>query len=326
MTRDPELKTEPEHVLTLDRMLDAPVEKLWRCWTEPDLLERWFCPKPWHASDVRIDLRPGGEFSSVMNGPNGESFVNAGVFLEVEPGRRLVSTDAFRPGWIPSGRAFMVAETLFEGAGDGRTRYIARAMHWDRAALEDHERMGFHEGWGKSVDQLEALAKSLPSIGTTPSPAPRVGTCLWFDDQALPAAELYCSLLRDSRIERVTHSPEGREEGEPGSVLAVEFTLAGTPYTALNGGPHFTLDEAVSITVATEDQAETDRLWEALTADGGAESQCGWLRDRYGLSWQLVPKRAADLLNGPMAAKVWPALMQMRKIDLAALEAAADVA
>jgi predicted 3-demethylubiquinone-9 3-methyltransferase (glyoxalase superfamily) len=113
---------------------------------------------------------------------------------------------------------------------------------------------------------------------------------------------------------------------EPGKVLIVEFTLAGTPFQALNGGPHFTLDEAVSISVSTEDQAETDRLWATLIADGGAESQCGWLKDRFGLSWQIVPKRAVELLNGPASATVWPALMQMIKIDIATLEAAAKAA
>ncbi|RST86291.1 VOC family protein [Aquibium carbonis] len=152
---------------------------------------------------------------------------------------------------------------------------------------------------------------------------PKVRTCLWFDDQALPAAEFYCSLLPGSRIDRVGRYPDGQDMAEPGKVLMVEFTLAGTPYQALNGGPHFTLDEAVSISVSTQDQAETDQLWEALTADGGAESQCGWLKDRFGLSWQIVPKRSVELLTGPQAAKVWPALMRMRKIDIATLEAAA---
>lgn len=156
------------------------------------------------------------------------------------------------------------------------------------------------------------------------SDTPKVRTCLWFDDQALPAAEFYCGLLPDSRIDHVGHYPEGQDMAEPGKVLMVEFTLAGTPYQALNGGPHFTLDEAVSISISTDDQAETDRLWAVLTADGGAESQCGWLKDRFGLSWQIVPKRAIALLNGPTAARVWPALMQMKKIDIAALEAAAD--
>lgn len=246
--------------------------------------------------------------------------------------RSCGAPDAFRPGWIPSGRAFMAAETLLEDAGGGKTRYIARAMHWDRDTLEEHERMGFHEGWGQCVDQLEALARSLPSIEPepapsppAPAPAPRVSTCLWFEDQALPAAEFYCTLLPESRIERVRYNPEVQGMGEPGSVLVVDFTLSGTPYMALNGGPHFALDEAVSISVPTEDQAGTDRLWEALIADGGTESRCGWLKDRFGLSWQITPKRAVELLNGPMSAKVWPSLLQMRKIDIAALEAAAGL-
>lgn len=154
----------------------------------------------------------------------------------------------------------------------------------------------------------------------------KVRTCLWFDDNALEAAEFYCALLPDSRIEHIGYYCEGQEMAEPGRVLMVEFLIAGTPYQALNGGPHFSLNEAVSISVGTEDQAETDRLWEALTADGGAESQCGWLKDRFGLSWQIVPKRLVELVSGPDAAKVWPALMQMTKIDIAALESARGAA
>ncbi len=151
---------------------------------------------------------------------------------------------------------------------------------------------------------------------------PNVRTCLWFDDQALPAAEFYCSLLPDSRVDDVSYFPEDSEMAEPGRVLLVEFTLSGTPYQALNGGPHFVLSEAVSISVTTADQEETDRLWEALISDGGSESQCGWLKDRFGLSWQIVPKRAVELLAGPSAAKVWPVLMQMKKLEIAALEEA----
>ncbi len=151
----------PAHVLTIERLIDAPVENVWRCWTEPELLERWFCPKPWYVTDARIELEAGGEFSLVMNGPDGERFEEMGVVLEVEPMRRLKTTDAFLPGCIPSGRAFMVAEVLLEDAGDGRTRYTASAMHWDEEARKEHEQMGFHEGWGMAADQLEALAGSL---------------------------------------------------------------------------------------------------------------------------------------------------------------------
>ena len=150
----------------------------------------------------------------------------------------------------------------------------------------------------------------------------KVRTCLWFDDDAEDAARFYVSLLPDSRIEDVGYYNEAGP-GKPGSVVMVEFTLCGTPYQALNGGPHFTLDEAVSISVKTRDQRETDELWEKLLAGGGSESQCGWLKDRFGLSWQVVPEPALALLKGPHGASVMQALMGMRKIDIAALRTAA---
>ena len=151
----------PSHVLTLERIIDAPVANVWRCWAEPKLLNQWFCPKPWYVSESRIELRPGGEFFSVMNGPGGERFENLGVCLEAEPRRRLVFTDAFKPGWVPSERPFMVSHVLFEDTGYGRTKYTAHAMHWSEETLREHEQMGFHEGWGKAADQLEELAKSI---------------------------------------------------------------------------------------------------------------------------------------------------------------------
>jgi predicted 3-demethylubiquinone-9 3-methyltransferase (glyoxalase superfamily) len=151
----------------------------------------------------------------------------------------------------------------------------------------------------------------------------KVRTCIWMDYQGEEAATFYVSLLAGSAIESVGRYPEGSEHGKPGSAMVVDFTLAGTPYQIINGGPMFPLSEAVSISVRTKDQAETDRLWSALTADGGAESMCGWCKDRFGLSWQIVPEPAIALLSGPLAAKVWPALMQMRKVDIAVLERAA---
>lgn len=147
--------------LVLQRTLDAPCDKLWRCWTEPELLNQWFCPKPWYVSESRLDIRPGGEFFTVMNGPNGERFDNLGVYLEIVPQERIVFTDAFFPDWRPSGRPFMAADIRFEDAGNGRTEYKATAMHWSEDAKKEHEEMGFHDGWNKAADQLEALAKTL---------------------------------------------------------------------------------------------------------------------------------------------------------------------
>lgn len=149
-----------EHELVLTRLLDAPKEKLYRCWTEPALLEQWFAPKPWVAKVVEHDLRAGGASVVVMRSPDGQEFPNPGIYLEVVPNRKLVFTDAFGPGFIPAGEPFMVAEVTFEDEG-GKTRYVAKARHWSAEAKAKHEAMGFHAGWGQCADQLEALARTL---------------------------------------------------------------------------------------------------------------------------------------------------------------------
>ncbi|MFP1630382.1 SRPBCC family protein [Zhengella sp. ZM62] len=150
-----------ERQLVVDRVLHAPRARVWRCWTEPELLKQWFCPKPWFVSEVRSDLRPGGEFFTRMNGPDGESHGSPGVWLEVTEGRRLVMTDAFMPDWQPKPDPFMVAIVEFADAGDGATGYRWMARHWTEAAKRQHEEMGFHTGWNAATDQLEALAKTL---------------------------------------------------------------------------------------------------------------------------------------------------------------------
>ena len=156
----------------------------------------------------------------------------------------------------------------------------------------------------------------------------KVTPFLSFDGQAEEAARFYVSLLPDSRIDRVTRSPMETQGGEAGSVLLVEFTLAGRPYMALNT-PGFSFTEAVSFLIACEDQAETDRLWAALTADGGSEIACGWLKDRWGVFWQVTPTRLMELLNDPdreRARRAMEAMTKMIKIDIAEVERAADEA
>ena len=151
------------------------------------------------------------------------------------------------------------------------------------------------------------------------SDKPKVRTCLWFDKEGEEAARFYVSLLPDSRIESVI------KPDPAGPALVVEFTLAGAPYMVLNGGPMFKPTPAASISVLTRDQAETDRLWERLLEDGGEESMCAWLTDRFGVSWQIVPEVLPRLLSDrdtAAAARARDAMMQMRKIDIAALEAA----
>ena len=148
------------HALVLDRVLAAPRAAIWRCWTEPGLLERWFAPVPWTVSGVTVDLRPGGAFHIVMRSPEGEDHPGPGVWLEIDPGRRLVFTDAYTEEWQPAEKPFFTAILTLEDAPGG-TRYVARALHWNEVDRAAHEAMGFTDGWGRCADQLETLAQSL---------------------------------------------------------------------------------------------------------------------------------------------------------------------
>ena len=147
--------------LVITRDIAAPPDKLYRCWTEPELLKRWFAPRPWTTPHAEIDLRVGGASLVVMRGPDGQEFPNPGVYLELVPGERIVATDAYVRAWEPSAKPFMTLILTFEDLGGGTTRYTARARHWTEADREAHEKMGFHEGWGVCTRQLAELAATL---------------------------------------------------------------------------------------------------------------------------------------------------------------------
>ena len=152
----------------------------------------------------------------------------------------------------------------------------------------------------------------------------RIVPNLWFDTEAEDAAKFYCSVFKNSQINNVSHFGEAGPR-EAGLVLTVDFELDGQPFTAINGGPDFKFDEAVSFLIECEDQAEVDYYWDALLADGGEEAQCGWLKDRFGLSWQVIPKQLGELMSDPDSAKanrVMEAMLKMVKIDVAELEKA----
>ena len=146
--------------LVLTRLINAPREKVYRAWTDPELLKQWFAPKPYTTPVVEIDVRPGGSAYFVMRGPDGKDLPNRGVYLEVVPNEKLVSTDAYVKAWEPSEKPFMTLILTFEDEG-GKTRYTARVRHWTVADREAHEKMGFHEGWGLCTDQLEALVAKI---------------------------------------------------------------------------------------------------------------------------------------------------------------------
>jgi uncharacterized protein YndB with AHSA1/START domain len=149
-----------EHELVLTRLIDATPEQLFRCWTDPELMKKWFVPKPWTITQAETDIRPGGSSLVVMRSPEGQEFPNRGVYLEVVKNRKLVFTDAYTAAWVPAQKPFFTAIVTFEPEG-GKTRYTARAMHWNAEDRETHEKMGFHEGWGQCADQLAELAKTI---------------------------------------------------------------------------------------------------------------------------------------------------------------------
>jgi uncharacterized protein YndB with AHSA1/START domain len=146
--------------LVLTRLIDAPREKLFKCWTQPELMKQWFAPLPWTLPHAEVDLRTGGSSKIVMRSPEGQEFPSQGVYLEIVENEKIVFTDAYTEAWAPSEKPFFTGIITFEDEG-GKTRYTALARHWTVEDRKAHEEMGFHEGWGQCADQLAELAKKI---------------------------------------------------------------------------------------------------------------------------------------------------------------------
>ena len=160
MTKTAPMDIDPALDLVLERDLDVPQALVWKLWTEPEHVKRWFAPAPWTISECDIDLRPGGQFYTVMKSPEGQAFPNMGCYLEIVPNEKLVFTNALAPGYRPSEQPFFTAIVTLEPTPTG-TKYTAVAKHKDGAGRQQHEEMGFHEGWGQVLEQLVTLAKSM---------------------------------------------------------------------------------------------------------------------------------------------------------------------
>lgn len=160
MSKAAHMDIDPALDLVLERDIDVPQALVWKMWTEPEHVKRWFAPAPWTISECDIDLRPGGQFYTVMRSPEGQSFPNLGCYLEIVPNEKLVFTNALAPGYRPSEQPFFTAILTLEPTATG-TKYTAVAKHKDGAGRQQHEEMGFQEGWGQVLEQLVAQAKGM---------------------------------------------------------------------------------------------------------------------------------------------------------------------
>ena len=316
-----------ELTLKVERVINAPRSIVWQCWTDLALFKQWFCPRPLQVTQAEFELCPGGRMNTVMEGPNNARVDSKGVWLEVIPHSRLVFTDAFTEGFVPIPEPFLTWCVELTDESTAKTKLTWGARHRSNEDVRRHLEMGFEVGWNTAVDQLDDLAQRVfaeqKSAGTDSSQGTLdtqpVRTCLWFDKHGEEAANFYVTLLPNSFIERVYHPDPA------GKVLIVNFTLRGVPYQIFEGDPHFQLSPATSISVITESQEETDRLWTVLSQNSGQEMPCGWLTDQYGLTWQIIPNVLLSLLRSADPDKrerAHAAMMQMKKIDIGRLIAA----
>jgi len=314
-----------ERELLMTRAFDAPRKLVFDAFTKPELVQRWLLgPEGWTMPVCEIDLRVGGRYRFVWRRErDGSEMGMSGVYREIVAPERIVSTERFDEPWYP-GEA---VGTLVFVEQDGRTTVTQTMLYESRAARDSVLASPMEQGVEASYIRLDEI---LATTGRHPSPGgyeerpmKRITPFLWFDGNAEEAMNFYVSVFENSLVVRV-HRRGGGDGASKGAVTSVEFQLEGQEFLALNGGPHFKFSPAISLFVSCETQAEVDELWEKLSA-GGERQRCGWLRDRYGLSWQIIPSVLGKLLHDEdpvKAQRVMAAMLQMEKLDIGALERA----
>jgi predicted 3-demethylubiquinone-9 3-methyltransferase (glyoxalase superfamily)/uncharacterized protein YndB with AHSA1/START domain len=303
---------EPEKsTVMVDVTINAPIEKVWECWTKLEHVIKWnFASDDWHCPSAENELKEGGKFSYTMSSKDGKmSFDFEGEYNLVIEQKKIIYT-------IADGRKVKI--DLFDFVNKTKILEIFEAE--GEHTLEQQQ-----EGWQKILDNFKKYVES--TIDKASIVVNTIVPCLWFDKEAEQAAKFYTSIFNNSKIINISYyTNEGKEihGQQAGSVLTVEFQINGQKFTALNGGPIFKFNEAVSFQIFCETQDEIDFYWSKLT-DGGEEGQCGWLKDKYGVSWQIVPSILPQLISNPeKAEKVTKAFMQMQKFDIKAMIEAAQ--
>lgn len=279
--------------VTVRAVIQAPVEKVWTYWTEPEHITKWNqATDDWHAPWAKNDLRPGGKFVTRMEAKDGSAgFDFSGTYDVVN-----------------------VHEEISYTLDDGRKVHIGLfARGNETEVVEMFEAEGTHPveyqraGWQAIMDRFKTYAESRhrDQAGQAGSRAGKIVTFLWFDDQAEEAVNFYASLFEDAKIVHTTYLTASVAEAagkKPGDVSTIEFELNGQRFAALNGGPLYKFSEAISIAVYCKTQEEIDRLWDALS-EGGEVLACGWLKDRFGVTWQIVPEVLDIMMRDPDPVK-----------------------
>lgn len=304
------------HDLTLTRILDAPRALVFRVWTDPAHLARWWGPHGFTAPECRADARPGGELFVRMVG-HGFDHAMHGKFVElVAPERIVFDTSLLNE----QGETFLAIRNTatFAEHGPKQTELTLRAHVTFAGPDSEGPLSGMEEGWSQSLERLGTYVSGNRS---------NVTPFLWFDGNAEEAATFYASVFHNSRVVDVSRYGEAGP-GAPGRVMTITFEIDGQRFIALNGGPQFTFTPAVSFMVHCPTQADVDAYWNKLL-DGGKALQCGWITDKFGLTWQIVPDGLLDLISGPNSVKAQAAMgamMEMVKLDITKIRAAYDAA
>jgi len=305
MKNNKTMETKQKTMITVKARINAPIGRVWKFWTTPADIQEWNnASADWHTPHADNDLRTGGKFVYRMEARDGSmGFDFGGVYEKVILYHQIKST-------LGDGRKVNVIFTV----EDNKTEITESFEAEDENPIEMQR-----GGWQSILDNFKNYAELKSTDQTPVIMTHQITPCLWFNNQAEDAAIFYTSVFKNSKILNVSHyGKEGFEihGQQEGSVLTVEFQINGQYFTALNGGPVFKFNEAVSFQVYCETQEEIDDYWSKLTREG-QEGQCGWLKDKFGISWQIIPTILPKLMNDPdRADKVMKAFMQMKKFEI----------
>ncbi len=302
--------TKVQKIVTVQTRVDAPIDLVWRLWNNPEDIVNWCTGSDdWHTPRAENDLRVGGRFKTRMEAKKGnEGFDFEGVYNRVVPHERIEYT-------IADGRKV----TILFSRNLGKTKILETFEPEKENTVEQQ-----HDGWQTILDNFKRYAEVKSAFAQTPKTTQQITPCLWFDNRAEEAVNFYISVFRDGKIlGKSYYTKEGFEiHGQKeGSILTIDFQLNGQRFTVLNGGPIFKFNESFSLQVFCDTQEDIDYYWKSLTSDGGEEGQCGWLKDKYGLSWQITPSILPKLISDPLKAeKVMKVLMPMKKLEIEKLK------